>query len=44
MSLAPIPHSLKEKMSRDEVAYTMSIKLVKSIEIVGMAKTAGFDG
>lgn len=31
-------------MQRDEVAYTMSIKLCKSIEIVGMAKTAGFDG
>ncbi|KAI6764077.1 hypothetical protein HG530_007866 [Fusarium avenaceum] len=44
MSVAPIPHSMREKLLRDEVAYTMTIKLVKSIEIVGMAKTAGFDG
>ncbi|RGP79810.1 hypothetical protein FLONG3_2124 [Fusarium longipes] len=44
MSVAAIPHSMREKLLRDEVAYTMSIKLVKSIEIVGMAKTAGFDG
>ncbi|CAF3466508.1 unnamed protein product [Fusarium graminearum] len=44
MALASIPHSMREKMLRDEVAYTMTIKLCKSIEIVGMAKTAGFDG
>ncbi|TXC06147.1 hypothetical protein FocTR4_00009535 [Fusarium oxysporum f. sp. cubense] len=41
---APIPHPMREKLLRDEVAYTMSIKLVKSIEIAGMAKTAGYDG
>jgi 2-keto-3-deoxy-L-rhamnonate aldolase RhmA len=41
---APIPNAMKEKMERGEVASTLSIKLVKSVEIVGMAKTAGFDG
>ncbi|KAF4345845.1 hypothetical protein FBEOM_221 [Fusarium beomiforme] len=41
---APIPHPMREKLLRDEVAYTMSIKLVKSVEIAGMAKTAGYDG
>ncbi|KAM0332347.1 hypothetical protein ACHAQA_002624 [Verticillium albo-atrum] len=41
---AAIPHSLREKLLRDEVASTLSIKLVKSVEIVGIAKTAGFDG
>ncbi|OBS23172.1 hypothetical protein FPOA_03728 [Fusarium poae] len=44
MSVAPIPHSMRETMLRDEVAYTISIKLCKSIEIVGMAKTAGYSG
>jgi 2-keto-3-deoxy-L-rhamnonate aldolase RhmA len=41
---ATIPHSMREKLLRGEVASTLSIKLVKSVEIVGMAKTAGFDG
>ncbi|KAI8679271.1 HpcH-HpaI domain-containing protein [Fusarium keratoplasticum] len=39
-----IPHSMREKLLRNEVAYTMSVKLVKSVEIAGMAKTAGYDG
>ncbi|RTE81593.1 hypothetical protein BHE90_003918 [Fusarium euwallaceae] len=41
---ATIPHSMREKLLRNEVAYTMSVKLVKSVEIAGMAKTAGYDG
>ncbi|OLN87137.1 4-hydroxy-2-oxo-heptane-1,7-dioate aldolase 3 [Colletotrichum chlorophyti] len=39
-----IPHSLKEKLLRREVASTLSLKLVKSVELPMMAKTAGFDG
>lgn len=39
-----IANSLREKLLRDEVAYTMSVKLVRSVEIAGIAKTAGFDG
>lgn len=39
-----ISNSLREKLLRDEVAYTMSVKLVRSVEICGIAKTAGFDG
>lgn len=39
-----IANSLREKLLRDEVAYTMSVKLVRSVEIPGIAKTAGFDG
>ncbi|KAJ0274558.1 hypothetical protein COL940_009244 [Colletotrichum noveboracense] len=39
-----IPHSLKEKLLRNEVASTLSVKLVKSVELPMMAKTAGFDG
>lgn len=37
-------NSIREKLLRDEVAYTLSIKLVRSVEIPMMAKTAGFDG
>ncbi|EON68818.1 hypothetical protein W97_08076 [Coniosporium apollinis CBS 100218] len=39
-----IGSSMKEKLLRDEVAYTLSIKLVRSVEIPMMAKTAGYDG
>lgn len=37
-------NSIKEKMERGEVAYTLSVKTVRTIEISMMAKTAGFDG
>ncbi|PSN74167.1 HpcH/HpaI aldolase [Corynespora cassiicola Philippines] len=37
-------NSMREKLLRDEVAYTLSVKLVRSVELPGMAKTAGFDG
>lgn len=33
-----------EKLRRNEVAYTLSVKLVRSVEIAGIAKSAGFDG
>lgn len=44
MAVPTIPHSFREKMLRGEIASTLSVKLVKSVEIAGMAKTAGFDG
>ena len=44
MSEVTIANSMREKMLRDEVAYTLSVKLVRSVELPGMAKTAGFDG
>lgn len=39
-----ISNSLREKMLRDEVAYTLSVKMVRSVEIPMIAKSAGFDG
>ena len=38
-----IPNTLREKLLRDEVAYTLTVKITRSMEIVGMAKSAGFD-
>ncbi|KAK2612596.1 hypothetical protein QQS21_001368 [Conoideocrella luteorostrata] len=39
-----IAHSLRRKLLRNEIAWTLSVKLVKSVEIAGIAKTAGYDG
>ncbi|KAI1393111.1 HpcH/HpaI aldolase [Hypoxylon trugodes] len=39
-----IPNSFREKLLRGEIAYTLSVKLVRSVEVPMMAKTAGFDG
>jgi len=39
-----IPNSLKEKILRGEVAYTLSVKMVRTVELPMIAKTAGFDG
>lgn len=44
MAEPTLHNSLLEKMRKDEVAYTLSVKLVRSIELPMMAKTAGFDG
>jgi hypothetical protein len=44
MAELTLANSLREKMLRDEVAYTLSVKLVRSVELPMMAKTAGFDG
>lgn len=44
MSEITLANSLREKMLRDEVAYTLSVKLVRSVELPMMAKTSGFDG
>src|SRR5215472_7151322 len=38
-----IRNPLKEKLRRDEVAASMTVRLVRGIEIVRIAKTAGFD-
>ncbi|MFM0490041.1 HpcH/HpaI aldolase family protein [Paraburkholderia graminis] len=34
---------VKEKLGRDEVALSMTVRLVRTVEIVTIAKTAGFD-
>jgi 2-keto-3-deoxy-L-rhamnonate aldolase RhmA len=39
-----VANSLREKLVRSEVAYTLSVKLVRSVELPMIAKTAGFDG
>jgi 2-keto-3-deoxy-L-rhamnonate aldolase RhmA len=39
-----LTNTLRDKLVRNEVAYTMSVKLVRSVEIVGIAKSAGYDG
>lgn len=44
MSEVTLYNSIREKLLRDEVAYTLSVKLVRSVELPMMAKTAGFDG
>lgn len=44
MSEITLHNSLREKLLKDEVAYTLSVKLVRSVELPMMAKTAGFDG
>jgi hypothetical protein len=44
MSEITLANSLREKMLRDEVAYTLSVKLVRTVELPMMAKTSGFDG
>jgi 2-keto-3-deoxy-L-rhamnonate aldolase RhmA len=38
-----IGNPLKEKLHRDEVVASMTVRLVRGIEIVRIAKTAGFD-
>ncbi|VUC29409.1 unnamed protein product [Clonostachys rosea] len=43
MSLT-LTNTIKDKLVRNEVAYTLSVKLVRSVEIAGIAKSAGFDG
>lgn len=34
---------VKDKLARGEPVYSMAVRLVRSIEIVGIARTAGFD-
>ena len=36
-------NNVKEKLARDEVVSSMTVRLVRGIEIVRIARTAGFD-
>ena len=36
-------NNVREKLARDEVVASMTVRLVRAIEIVRIAKTAGFD-
>jgi 2-keto-3-deoxy-L-rhamnonate aldolase RhmA len=42
MSLV-VQNSVKERLARGEVASSMTVRLIRSIEIARLAKTAGFD-
>jgi 4-hydroxy-2-oxoheptanedioate aldolase len=46
MSVSPreiARNNVKEKLARDEVVASMTVRLVRSVEIARIAKTAGFD-
>jgi 2-keto-3-deoxy-L-rhamnonate aldolase RhmA len=36
-------NAVKDKLARDEVVASMTVRLVRGVEIAGIAKTAGFD-
>ena len=36
-------NSVKDKLARDQVVASMIVRLVRSVEIAQIAKTAGFD-
>lgn len=36
-------NGIKDKLARDEPVYSMAVRLVRSIEIAGIARAAGFD-
>jgi 4-hydroxy-2-oxoheptanedioate aldolase len=38
-----VRNTVKEKLARDEVVASITVRLVRSIEIAGLARTAGFD-
>jgi len=38
-----VRNSVKERLARGEVASSMTVRLTRSVEIVGLAKAAGFD-
>src|SRR5262252_9077604 len=40
---AVVRNNVKEKLARDEIVASMTVRLVRSIEIARIAKTAGFD-
>lgn len=43
-SMSPsLPNSVRDKIARGEPVYSMTVRLVKSVEIAMIAKTAGFD-
>jgi 4-hydroxy-2-oxoheptanedioate aldolase len=39
-----VRNNVKDKLARDEVVASITVRLVRSIEIAGLARTAGFDG
>lgn len=39
-----LANSVRERLPRNEVPYTLSVKLIRSVELPTTAKTAGFDG
>ena len=41
---ATLKNSMREKLMNNEVASTLTVKLVRSVEIPTIAKTAGYDG
>ena len=46
MSASPreiVRNNVKEKLARDEVVASITVRLARSIEIARIAKTAGFD-
>src|SRR5947199_41497 len=44
MAIRDILHNaVKEKLARDEVVASMTVRLVRSVEIARIARTAGFD-
>ena len=43
MSELVVRNSLKERLARGEVAASMTVRLTRSVEIAGLARTAGFD-
>ncbi len=36
-------NGVKDKLARNEVVLSMTVKLVRTVEIAGIARTAGFD-
>jgi hypothetical protein len=38
------PNSIRDQLLRNEVASTLGVKLVRFVELLMMAKTAGFNG
>ena len=38
------PNSIRDQLLRNEVASTLGVKLVRTVELLMMAKTAGFNG
>ena len=43
VSTALVHNSIKEKLARDQPVYSMTVRLVRTVEIAAIAHTAGFD-
>jgi 2-keto-3-deoxy-L-rhamnonate aldolase RhmA len=44
MAPPALTNTIREKLLRGEIAYTLSVKLVRSVELPMIAKSAGYDG